>query len=190
MQVPLFPLNTVLFPGGPLPLRIFEPRYIDMVSRCMKEELPFGVVLIAEGRETGPATTCSVGTLARISDFFQGSDGILGVTAMGERRFRLLSTDRQNDGLSIGRIELLDEEPSCPLPPDYQTLPDILEKVLGDLGRLYEPLQWRLDDAVWVSYRFMEILPIDLMQKQASLESSDTAERLKLVEELLDRVRN
>ena len=88
MEVPLFPLNTVLFPGGPLPLRIFETRYLDMVSRCMKDDLPFGVLLIREGAEVGPAATCDVGTLARIVDWYQGSDGLLGVTAIGTERFR------------------------------------------------------------------------------------------------------
>ena len=86
MEVPIFPLNTVLFPGGPLPLRIFEPRYIDMVSHCMKTESPFGVLLIREGSEAGQATTFDIGTLARITDLYQGSDGLLGVTAIGEQR--------------------------------------------------------------------------------------------------------
>ena len=84
MQVPLFPLNTVLFPGGPLPLRIFEARYVDMISHCLKENASFGVLLIREGQEAGtPASTFEVGTLARIVDWYQGSDGLLGVTAIG-----------------------------------------------------------------------------------------------------------
>ena len=77
MRVPLFPLNTVLFPGGPLPLRIFESRYIDMISERMKADAPFGVLLIRSGQESGPAKTYGVGTLARISDWYQGSDGLL-----------------------------------------------------------------------------------------------------------------
>ena len=84
VRVPLFPLSTVLFPGGPLPLRIFEARYVDMISRCMKDDSPFGVVLIREGDEVGPAKTHDIGTLARIVDWYQGSDGLLGVTARGE----------------------------------------------------------------------------------------------------------
>ena len=91
MQVALFPLNTVLFPGGPLPLRVFEPRYLDMISRCMKEDAPFGVLLIRDGHEAGPATTHHVGTLARVTDWYQGSDGLLGITAIGTERFRLHS---------------------------------------------------------------------------------------------------
>ena len=189
MNVPIFPLNTVLFPGGPLPLRIFESRYIDMVGRCMKHDEPFGVVLIRDGREAGAATTYSVGTLAKITDFYQGSDGLLGVTAIGGQRFNLLSSDRQADGLNVGEIELIPDEAPMPLPQELSGMSHILENVLDDLGRLYESQDRRLDDAVWVTYRFFEILPIDLEQKQASLESSDTAARLTAVSQLLESVR-
>jgi len=188
VKVPIFPLNTVLFPGGPLPLRIFESRYIDMVSRCLKTDTPFGVLLIRDGHEVGPATTYQVGTLARIADFYHGSDGLLGITAVGEQRFRLLSSDCQPDGLNIGTVELIPPEPSMALPVEFSALPHILEKVLDDLGRLYELLERRFDDATWLAYRFIEILPIDLPGKQQSLESSDTLARLKLVTELLDSV--
>ena len=88
--IPLFPLNTVLFPGGPLKLRIFEPRYVDMIGRCMREDTGFGVALIIEGVEAGgPARTANVGTLARIVDFEQLKDGLLGITAHGGERFRI-----------------------------------------------------------------------------------------------------
>ena len=189
MQIPIFPLNTVLFPGGPLPLRIFEPRYIDMVSRCLKSETPFGVLLIKDGEEAGPATTYEVGTLAKITDFYQGSDGLLGITALGGQRFRLISNERQHDGLNIGEVELVEAEASLPLPENFRALPDMLSNVLDDLGRLYDAHDRRYEDAVWVTYRFLEILPIDLSQKQLSLESSDTLARLNLVNELLDSVR-
>jgi len=145
--------------------------------------------LIKEGEEAGLATTHNVGTLANISDFYQGSDGILGITAVGEQRFRLLSSERQTDGLNVGEVELIPPETSMPLPEQYVSMPQILSHVLEDLGRLYESLDWQLDDAVWITYRFLEILPIDLEQKQISLESSDTTVRLKLVDELLESVR-
>lgn len=189
MRVPLFPLNTVLFPGGPLPLRIFEARYLDMVGRCLKEDSPFGVVLIREGGEVGPAETHDVGTLARIVDWYQGSDGLLGVTARGERRFRVLATERQPDGLNVGEIELLPEEVDVPLPEEYRPMATILSGVLDDLGRLYEDLEWRLDDAGWVTNRFVEILPIDLEEKQLCLEQSDPVQRLRLVQAVLKHVR-
>lgn len=189
MDIPLFPLRTVLFPGGPLPLRIFEPRYIDMVSHCMKSDLPFGVLLIREGEEGGLATTHDIGTLASITDWYQGSDGLLGVTAAGRQRFRLLSGRQQADGLNVGAVEEIAAEPEMALPPEYAHLKKILENVLDDLGRLYESLERRYDDAVWVTYRLVEILPIDLEQKQQFLESNDTLARLKVINELLSSVR-
>lgn len=173
-----------------MPLRIFEPRYSDMVSACMKSDSPFGVLLIRDGAEVGPATTYGVGTLAKITDFYQGSDGLLGITAIGQQRFRLLSSAQQSDGLNIGDVELISPESPMPVPDKHSALPGMLNNVLQDLGRLYESIDWQLDDAVWVSYRFIEILPIDLGRKQLSLESSDTAARLELVDELLDSVRD
>lgn len=172
-----------------MPLRIFESRYIDMVSDCMKADKPFGVLLIKDGIEAGPATTYEVGTLATITDFYQGSDGLLGITGLGGQRFRLLANTRQPDGLNIGDIELIESEAPVPLPDEYRALPDMLANVLDDLGRLYEVENRQYQDAVWVTYRFLEILPIDLEKKQLSLESSDTAGRLKLVAELLEVVR-
>ncbi len=189
MQVPLFPLNTVLFPGGPLPLRIFEPRYLGLVSQCLKSDMPFGVLLIRDGGETGPATTHNVGTLARITDWYQGSDGLLGITAIGEQRFRLIASERQDDGLNIGDVETLENEPNTPLPEEYQEMAAILAGVLDDLGRLYESLDRHFDDASWVTSRFVEILPIDLEEKQRCLEQSDPVERLRIVRKLLDSAR-
>lgn len=179
-----------MFPEGPLPLRIFEARYVDMIGRCMKNDEPFGVLLIREGQEAaGPATTYDVGTLARIVDWYQGSDGLLGVTARGERRFRLREARREPDGLNVGEIELLPEELQLPLPEEYRPMAKILADVLDDLGRLYEDLERRLDDAGWVTNRFVEILPIDLEEKQLCLEQSDPVERLRLVHDVLKNVR-
>jgi len=189
VQVPLFPLNTVLFPGGPLPLRIFEARYIDMISDCLRRDTPFGVLLIRDGGETGPATTHSIGTLARITDWYQGSDGLLGVTAIGEHRFRLLSSERMDSGLNVGQVELLPDEPPVPLPEEYQPLSQILDGVLDDLGRLYASLDRRLDDVAWVTTRFVEILPLELEEKQRCLEDCDPEARLKIVRRLLEQVR-
>ena len=189
MNVPLFPLSTVLYPGGPLPLRIFEPRYLDMISDCLKNDKPFGVLLIRSGSDTGPATTYEVGTLARITDWYQGSDGLLGITAVGEQRFRLISVKRRSDGLNIGEIELLEPEDHHSLPEEYKPLANILAGVLDDLGRLYESLDRQYDDAGWVGYRFAEILPITPEQKQSCLEANDVMQRLDLVQEVLNSVR-
>ena len=189
MQVPLFPLRTVLYPGGPLPLRIFESRYLDMISKCLKNDSPFGVLLIRSGSETGPASTYDIGTLARITDWYQGSDGLLGITAVGEQRFRLLSSSRQADGLNIGQIEILGDVAGPTLPDEYKPLAQILSGVLDDLGRLYESLDRNYDDADWVGYRFAEILPITAEQKQSCLEAEDPVLRLELMREVLESVR-
>ena len=124
-----------------------------MVSRCLKTDMPFGVLLIRDGDEVGMATTYNTGTLARISDWYQGSDGILGVTAIGEQRFRMIACQRQSDGLNIGTIELLESEPFVPLPEEFHPLKKILANVLDDLGRLYESQSRRYDDASWLTYR-------------------------------------
>jgi hypothetical protein len=189
LQVPIFPLGTVLFPGGPLPLRIFESRYLDMISDCLKNDREFGVLLIRDGGETGPSTTYEVGTLAKIIDWYQGGDGLLGVTAIGGRRFQLVANEQQTDGLNIGEVELLPEEPSSPLPAEFESLAHILAGVLDDLGLLYESLPRNFDDASWVSYRFIEILPISAEQKQRCLETLDPLDRLRLVSEVLNSVR-
>ena len=190
MRIPLFPLRTVLYPGGPLPLRIFEARYLDMISDCMKTEKPFGVLLIKEGAETGPANTFDVGTLARITDWYQGSDGLLGVTAIGDRRFRLLKAERQADGLNVGDVELLDAEKAVPLPVEFQPMAGILAGVLDNLGKLYEPLDKDYEDAGWLSYRFAEILPISPEDKQMYLEIEDPIERLQRIRSVLRDVRS
>lgn len=115
-EVPLFPLGTVLYPQGPLPLRLFETRYLDMVGRCLRNAEPFAVVGISEGREVGPSRVYEVGTLALISDWYQGSDGLLGITATGQQRFRLLSERSEADGLRVATVELLDMSRRCRCP--------------------------------------------------------------------------
>lgn len=187
--VPLFPLRTVLFPDGPLPLRVFEPRYLDMVSRCLREESPFGVLLLLSGSEVGEASTATVGTLARINDWYQGSDGILGITAVGGQRFELERMEQQSDGLYVGDVTLLATERTIMLPAEYQPLAELLEVILDDLGKLYSDLPRRFDDASWVGCRFAEILPMPLAQKQHCLQLSDPVARLEFVRPMLRSVR-
>jgi Lon protease-like protein len=190
--VPLFPLHTVLFPGGPLPLRVFEPRYLDMISRCMQGGESFGVVLLSSGIEAGGTSmvdTCDIGTLATISDWYQGTDGLLGITAAGGERFRLLETRRQSDGLNIGEVELLAAEPSIALPARFSLMADLLRAVVDDLGRLYDLVDKRYTDASWVGFRFAEILSLDLQQKQHCLEMTDPIARLEYLQPLLRQIR-
>jgi Lon protease-like protein len=188
-EVPLFPLQTVLFPGGPLPLRIFEARYVDMISRCMREGSEFGVLLISDGAETGPSTVAQIGTLARITDWYQGSDGLLGVTAQGTERFRLLGEHAQPDGLRLGDVERLPRETDADVPDAFSPLASILENVLDNLGKHYADLERHYDSATWIGYRFAEILPLSLPQRQYFLEIEDPIARLELVATLLKQVR-
>ncbi len=188
-KTPLFPLRAVLFPEGPLPLRVFEPRYLDMVSRCLREGTAFGVLLLLSGSETGAARTASVGTLARITDWHQGSDGILGITAVGTGRFRLNAIDRQPDGLYVGDISAVSTEAALPLPEEFLPMAELLEVILDDLGELYAEVPRRLDDATWVGCRFVEILPMPLEQKQHCLQLTDALARLEFVRPMLRSVR-
>jgi Lon protease-like protein len=177
-SIALFPLNLVLFPDGPLPLRIFETRYVDMVRRCMREARGFGVVLIREGQEVGPAETYDVGTMASIADFHQLQDGLLGLSCIGQQRFRILERSRQPDGLNLGEVQDLPAQPSVPVPARHARLAQLLQTVLPQLGEVYTDIQMRLDDAAWVGHRLAEILPIPLAEKQSLLELDDPVQRL------------
>jgi len=183
-SIALFPLNIVLFPGGPLPLRIFETRYVDMVGRCMREGQDFGVVLIREGREVGPAEFHEVGTSAKIMDFHQLSDGLLGLSCVGRQRFRIRSRSRQADGLNLAEIDPLQPESALPVPARHSRLAELLKNVLPQLGEVYEGIEMRPDDAAWVGYRLAEILPIPLADKQRVLELDDPIQRLDVLSPL------
>jgi len=189
-SLPLFPLNTVLFPHGPLPLRIFETRYVDMIKRCMREDACFGVVLVSGASEVGqPAGYSDVGTTARIVDFNLLPDGLLGISCRGERRFRVLERWREADGLNMGSIEWLDNASPAVVrvPAEFRHLADLLRRVLPELGDVYAGLEPRYDDAEWVGARLIEILPLALEDKQSCLELMDPLERLALVAPLIKR---
>lgn len=178
-RIPLFPLNAVLFVGGPLKLRIFEARYVDMVGRCMRESVPFGVALITEGEEAGrDAVTATIGTTARIVDFETLSDGLLGITAVGERGFRIESVTQQSDGLNIATVEWLPEEPDVVLPAENDYLVQLLQHALPQLAPAYDFTPVRYQDAAWVGARLVEILPLPLDEKQRCLEMRDPLQRL------------
>jgi Lon protease-like protein len=188
-EIPLFPLNIVLFPNGPLPLRIFETRYVDMVRRCMREDAGFGVVLIREGREgEGPAEISEIGTLAKIVDFDQLPDGLLGLSCVGQRRFRILSRRRQADGLNLGEVEWLEPEPALPVPPRHARLAELVASVLPQLGDGYAGITMQLDDAGWVGHRLAEILPMALADKQFCLELDDPVRRLDVLAPMIQIV--
>lgn len=181
--LPLFPLRTVLFPGGLLPLRIFEPRYLELVKHCLREDARFGVVLLRDGGETGPvASVAASGTSARILDFDTLPDGLLGLTCRGERRFRLLRRTTRADGLHLGEVDWLPEPEPCALDDSQQTLAQLLRRVLDTLGDAQCLLEPRYDDAGWVSWRIAELLPLDSEARQALLETADAAGRLRSLE--------
>jgi hypothetical protein len=178
-----------LFPEGPLSLRIFEPRYVDMVGRCMRESSPFGVVAIRSGAEIGAiAETAELGTTARIVDFSKLPDGLLGIICRGERKFRLLRRWQRADGLHLGEIEYLAPEVSTEVPEEHQHLAELLRKVLPELGEPYASLPTKLTDASWVGCRLAEILPLELPDKLSLLEADEPLARLERVGRLIRKV--
>ncbi len=176
---PVFPLNSVLLPGGVLPLRIFEPRYLDMVSHCLRNDSEFIVSLIKKGHETGNAAECySIGTLAKIIDWEQYPDGLLGITAQGRRKVKILHQEVQNDQLIVADTAFLPQEPRCDLPAEFEKLGLMLKRILKELGPPYSSRGKDFTDAEWVAGRLVELLPLELAQKQALLELEDPLSRL------------
>ena len=181
-ELPLFPLSTVLFPGGPLRLRIFEPRYLDMVRHCLKESRAFGVVLILEGAEAGEAVSVTaIGTSARVVDFDTLPDGLLGIDCLGEQRFRVLRRWQQDDGLNLAEVDYLPGDVPCALPAELAHLGELLREVLPQLGERYAHVVARYEDAGWVADRWAEVLPLTAAEKQQLLELADPLARLTQV---------
>ena len=183
-ELPLFPLKTVLFAGGPLQLRIFEPRYLDMVARCLRGANRFGVVAIRHGEEVGEATLHDVGTAAEIVDWHQESDGLLGLVAVGRETFRVKETQRHTDGLYVGQVEWLAPLPPQPLPPEHAPLAALLRGMLDSLQG-YRGTDAAYGDAVWVGCRLAETLPLSLPSRQSLLEIQDALLRLERLVALL-----
>ena len=191
--LPLFPLQTVLFPGGLLPLKVFEARYLDLMGHCMRSGEPFGVVCMSRGAEASDnpegVRIERVGVLARIEDVDAEQAGILKVRCIGGSRFRLREAPAQQaQGLWVAPAELIDADaprlPDLAMQPTVQALQQALEALLGqDVKPFAEPLQWR--DAGWVANRWCELLPIPLAAKQRLMELEDPTIRLQLVDEFL-----
>ncbi len=189
-ELPLFPLNAVLFPGGPLSLRIFEPRYLDLVSRCLREGTGFGVVRLDAGPEAGgPADFSETGTEARIVDFTRLDDGLLGITCLGQQRFRVVEAWRQADGLNIGRVEDLPPDPAMAVPEEFAFMEEILQRILPELGETYAAVPRCFGDAAWVGNRLSEMLPLETLDKQLLLEMNDPAARLEALAEVVRQMK-
>jgi Lon protease-like protein len=181
-ELPLFPLSTVLFPGGPLRLRIFEPRYLDMVRHCLKGSRAFGVVLILEGEEAGEVVSVADnGTSARVVDFNTLPDGLLGIDCLGEQRFRVLRRWQQDDGLNVAEVEYLPDDPPCALPAELAHLGELLREVLPQLGERYAHAVAHYEDAGWVGNRWAEVLPLTAAERQQLLELANPLARLTQV---------
>ena len=187
-DVPIFPLRTILFPGSKLPLRIFEPRYLDMVSRCMRSNGEFGIVLSRKVTQPGMLETYATGTLATIIDWNQGDDGLLGITTLGTNKFELLSMIKQEDELNIGEIKIIEKEEDFKAPPNFDNMISLLESILEDID-LYNEREKFFESASWVSFRFAEILPLKINDKQKCLEFNDPILRLNFLEPLLRLIR-
>ena len=183
-EIPLFPLRSVLFPGGVLPLRIFEPRYVDMISRCMREQIGFGVVLIREGAEARLEAESSqpdifhMGTEAQIVDFNQADNGLLGIVAEGRRKFIVQDVYEQSDHLMMGKISFLADEVPGELLPEHSPLIDVLRELTSHPLVEKLNLQVDFDEARSVSFRLAELLPIEPEIKQALLQLRWPKERL------------
>ena len=186
--VPIFPLRTILFPGSKLPLRIFEPRYLDMVSHCMRSNIEFGIVLSRKVPQPGMFETYATGTLAKIIDWNQGDDGLLGITTLGTNKFELLSITKQEDGLNIGEIRILEKEEDFKAPPNFDNMISLLKAILEDVD-LYHKRDKFFESASWVSFRFAEILPLKIEDKQKCLEFDDPILRLNFLEPLIKLIR-
>jgi Lon protease-like protein len=176
-ELPLFPLQTVLLPEGRLALRVFEPRYLAMVSQCLRGANRFGVVAIRDGTEVGAATTYDYGTSAEIVDWSQEPGGLLGILAAGREPSRLQSSWREPNGLYVGSVEWLEVPAPQPLATEHEPLAALLRRLLEPLP-LYRDVAASFDDAAWVGGRLVELLPLDLAFKQALLEIRDPAQRL------------
>jgi uncharacterized protein len=191
----IFPLGTVLFPRGVLPLRIFEARYVDMVRQCMRNDEPFGVCRIIEGNEVGKlAEHEQIGCSARIVDFDKEPSGILNIRTLGEKRFKITSEKVNLQSLLIAEIDWLDEEVDAPVPTDMGRCVSVVEQVIAELvetesntmKRVLEP-PYLLQSASWVSHRLCEILPFGSSSKQLMLELSDPLQRLSIVNQVLQK---
>lgn len=181
----LFPLHAVLLPGGVLGLRVFEPRYLDLVRECGRDGSGFGVCMIIEGEEAGAAATpAAFGTEARIEDFGSDERGLLALRVRGHRRFHVLRTRVRDSGLVIGEVEWCDPDPDDELRPEHAVLGTLLQRILEQVGGEHaDAAPSRLDDAAWIGWRLAELLPLGNLQRQALLQQDDPHARLQ---QLLD----
>ena len=186
-SLPLFPLNTVLLPGASLGLRIFEPRYLDLVRECTRNDHGFGICLILDDGEAGAvATPAAFGTEARIEDFGAGDDGLLTLQVRGARRFHVRRARVRDNGLTVAEVEWCEADLDDPLRPEHGLLGVLLHNLLEQIGGEHAkaPLA-RYDDAAWVGWRLAELLLLADRQRQVLLQEDDAHARLEQLLQLM-----
>lgn len=192
-EIPLFPLGHVLFTGARLPLQIFEPRYLDMVGRCMKTDTGFGVVLIREGTETfggtPPPSLFNIGTYARIVDFSQLANGLLGIVCVGGGKFRIERSWEAPDHLVMAEVVFLPEERQGAVSEEFSSLVDTLRVLVKH--PMIEKLDLDIDyqDARSVSWRLAELLPLEAETRQSLLQMQSPRERLVEIRRLIAKLK-
>ncbi|NVM88352.1 LON peptidase substrate-binding domain-containing protein [Variovorax sp. SG517] len=201
-SLPLFPLGTVLFPGGLLPLRIFEVRYLDMIGKCRKADAPFGVVSLTSGSEVRKAgadaeSFAAIGTLAVIREFESPQSGLLQIECVGTQRFRVRSNELQKHGLWVAEVEAVNDDIALEIPDDLRHTSTALQRLVGTLeerkraqgGAVRLPIAepYRFDDCGWVANRWCELVPMQLELRQRLMELDSPLMRLELVSDLLAR---
>ena len=185
-EIAIFPLRTVLFPGGLLPLKIFEQRYLDMTKVCIRDSAPFGVCLIRDGVEVGaPALPHSIGCSARIAEWDMPHLGLFELSCQGEQVFRILEHWTLKSGLLQAHVELMRLPVPLTLPGEYQSLRELLERIIDKFGAERFPAPMQLDDGDWVACRLADVLPLEMEFKQALLEANGPLERLGMLSEFL-----
>lgn len=195
-SIPLFPLNTVLYPDGYLPLQIFEVRYLDMIRKCIMGEQPFGVVQLLDGTEVRKPgqheTLAPVGTLARVIEWAAPLSGLLQIKCIGTQRFRILHSEQLQHGLWMGQVEMLVSDKIIAIPQEQQNVADALGALIRTLQEQKIPVDqmpmqppYRLDESGWVANRWCELLSLTSMQKQLLLSQDNPVLRLELVQDEL-----
>jgi uncharacterized protein len=207
VKIPLFPLNTVLFPQGLLPLRVFEVRYTDMVRDCLRTGTPFGVVNITRGSDVLDTESADnnrtehflTGTLANIVDFDMHEPAVLMIAALGGQRLKVISSNAQSNGLLHAQVDLIDSDAVCPIPSEHDQSARLLEQIINELQAQYQQAEtdgakpfsfpvakpFQFNDAGWVANRFAELMPLPRHKKQMLLELTDPLARLRWVHDFL-----
>ena len=186
-KIALFPLQLVLFPGSQLPLRIFETRYIDLVSECLQSDSGFGICLIQQGSEVGGgALCCPVGCYTKIIDWTQLEDGLLGITIQAERRFRAEHFSERANKLLEAEVEWLEDDETA-VGEEFELLQDTLTRILEHFDVQYDAQEVLMNNASWLGYRLAEFLPLSNEEKQGLLELDSNENRLTRLQKILQQ---